>query len=196
MNLPTHVFVQAGVGSFAAAMVASLTSLASGKGVAAPAFFVVEPEGAPCLFESIKKGEQVRITGDMATIMAGLSCGEPSLIVKILDFQHDKADLKINAFVMMTIQKRKLTFHAEINPTVNTSALGTLMQHKNDFFQTQLLVSNYIDPVTAEKLKLSLRWRRLKHRNFTLSHMMSRTHGFDDVLALLLKLTQGFLEIE
>jgi len=79
MNLPTHVFVQAGVGSFAAAMVASLTSLAKGKGVAPPAFVVVEPEGAPCLFESIKKGERVRITGDLATIMAGLSCGEPSL---------------------------------------------------------------------------------------------------------------------
>ena len=78
-NLPTHVFVQAGVGSFAAAMVASLTSLARGKGVAAPAFVVVEPEGAPCLFESIKKGERIRINGDLATIMAGLSCGEPSL---------------------------------------------------------------------------------------------------------------------
>ncbi|MDZ7665557.1 MAG: diaminopropionate ammonia-lyase [Desulfotignum sp.] len=78
-NLPTHVFVQAGVGSFAAAMVASLTSLARGKGVAAPAFVVVEPEGAPCLFESIKKGERIRMKGDLATIMAGLSCGEPSL---------------------------------------------------------------------------------------------------------------------
>ncbi len=74
-NLPTHVFVQAGVGSFAAAIVASLVSLAEG---AAPKFIVVEPEGAPCLFESIKKGERVRIKGDLATIMAGLSCGEPS----------------------------------------------------------------------------------------------------------------------
>jgi diaminopropionate ammonia-lyase len=76
-NLPTHVFVQAGVGSFAAAMVGSLVSLAGGD---APKFIVVEPEGAPCLFESIKKGERVRITGDLDTIMAGLSCGEPSLM--------------------------------------------------------------------------------------------------------------------
>lgn len=74
-NLATHVFVQAGVGSFAAAIVASLVSLAGG---AAPKFIVVEPEGAPCLFESIRKGERVRIDGDLATIMAGLSCGEPS----------------------------------------------------------------------------------------------------------------------
>ena len=74
-NLPTHVFLQAGVGSFAAAIVASLASLAEG---APPRFIVVEPEGAPCLFESIKKGERVRIDGDLATIMAGLACGEPS----------------------------------------------------------------------------------------------------------------------
>ncbi len=74
-NLPTHVFVQAGVGSFAAAILASLVSLVEG---AAPKFIVVEPEGAPCLFESIKKGERIRIKGDLATIMAGLSCGEPS----------------------------------------------------------------------------------------------------------------------
>ena len=76
-NDPTHVFVQAGVGSFAAAVVASLTSLAKG---AAPAFIVVEPEGAPCLFESIRQGKRIRIRGDLATIMAGLSCGEPSLM--------------------------------------------------------------------------------------------------------------------
>ncbi|MCF8090949.1 MAG: diaminopropionate ammonia-lyase [Desulfotignum sp.] len=76
-NLPTHVFVQAGVGSFAAAMVASLVSLAGGD---APTFIVVEPEGAPCLFESIKKGGRVRIKGGLDTIMAGLSCGEPSLM--------------------------------------------------------------------------------------------------------------------
>ncbi|MFO7988071.1 MAG: diaminopropionate ammonia-lyase [Desulfotignum sp.] len=77
VNLPTHVFVQAGVGSFAAAMLASFASLAKG---AAPTFIVVEPEGAPCLFESIKKGERIRVKGDLATIMAGLSCGEPSLM--------------------------------------------------------------------------------------------------------------------
>jgi diaminopropionate ammonia-lyase len=74
---PTHVFVQAGVGSFAAAVVASVTSLAEG---ALPAFIVVEPEGAPCLFESIRQGKRIRIKGDLATIMAGLSCGEPSLM--------------------------------------------------------------------------------------------------------------------
>jgi diaminopropionate ammonia-lyase len=76
-NLPTHVFVQAGVGSLAAAMLASLASLAGGT---APIFIVVEPEGAPCLYESIQKKKRVRIEGDLATIMAGLSCGEPSLM--------------------------------------------------------------------------------------------------------------------
>lgn len=76
-TLPTHVFVQAGVGSLAAAILASLFRLAGG---AAPTFVVVEPEGAPCLYESIQKKKRVRIEGDLATIMAGLSCGESSLM--------------------------------------------------------------------------------------------------------------------
>jgi diaminopropionate ammonia-lyase len=75
--LPTHFFVQAGVGSLAGAMLASLSRLAGGT---APTFIVVEPEGAPCLYESIKKKERVRIEGDLPTIMAGLSCGESSLM--------------------------------------------------------------------------------------------------------------------
>ncbi|MDZ7667646.1 MAG: hypothetical protein U5K27_20325 [Desulfotignum sp.] len=73
--------------------------------------------------------------------------------VEIVDFQHDNAALRIDAVIKMTIQKRELTFHAEIKPTVNTSIIGVLMQHKNDFSQAQLLVSNYINPVMAEKLK-------------------------------------------
>jgi hypothetical protein len=72
---------------------------------------------------------------------------------EIIDFQHDNADLRIDAAIKMTIQKKELTFHAEITPTVNRSVIGILMQHKNDFSQARLLVSHYINPVMAEKLK-------------------------------------------
>jgi len=74
---PTHVFVQAGVGSLAAAILAYLYNLTNKT---TPIFVVVEPQGAPCLYESIKlcDGEPYRIKGDLATIMSGLACGEPS----------------------------------------------------------------------------------------------------------------------
>jgi len=74
---PTHVFVQAGVGSLAAAILAYLYNLTNKT---TPIFVVVEPQGAPCLYESIKlcDGEPYRIEGDLATIMSGLACGEPS----------------------------------------------------------------------------------------------------------------------
>ena len=45
-----------------------------------PLFTVVEPKNADCLYASIKNDEYTVIHGDLETIMAGLSCGEPSLL--------------------------------------------------------------------------------------------------------------------
>lgn len=73
--LPTHVFLQAGVGSYAASIVAILQSIA---GKSAPKCIVVESNDAACLYESNKQGQMFRVEGDMPTIMAGLACGEPS----------------------------------------------------------------------------------------------------------------------
>ncbi|MCP4009062.1 MAG: diaminopropionate ammonia-lyase [Proteobacteria bacterium] len=81
---PTHVFLQAGVGSLAAAVLAYLYSIDSRP---TPYFIVVEPNGAPCLYESVRlnNGEPYRVAGDLPTIMAGLACGEPALVgLKIL----------------------------------------------------------------------------------------------------------------
>lgn len=72
---PTHVFVQAGVGSLAAAILARLCNLSDRP---MPRFFVVEPQGAPCLFESKAHNKLFSVKGDLPTIMAGLACGEPS----------------------------------------------------------------------------------------------------------------------
>jgi diaminopropionate ammonia-lyase len=46
----------------------------------APRFIIVEPNLAPCLFESAKRGERVSVDVREETIMAGLSCGEVSNI--------------------------------------------------------------------------------------------------------------------
>ncbi|WP_053239444.1 diaminopropionate ammonia-lyase [Pleomorphomonas koreensis] len=74
---PTHVFVQGGVGGLAAAVTAHLWEA---LGAEVPVITVVEPDKAACLYESAMAGRPVTVTGDLDTVMAGLACGEPSLI--------------------------------------------------------------------------------------------------------------------
>lgn len=69
---PTHVFVQGGCGGFAAAMLAALHDH---YGAARPFFTVIEPARAACLLEAARAGRFVRVTGDLETLMGGLSCG-------------------------------------------------------------------------------------------------------------------------
>lgn len=76
-QLPTHVFVQGGVGGLAAAMLAYLWET---LGPARPRFIVVEPDKADCLYRSARAGQPVVVEGALDTIMAGLACGEVSLI--------------------------------------------------------------------------------------------------------------------
>jgi len=76
-DIPTHVFVQGGVGGLAAT-VCEYFRLA--WGAAAPHFVIVEPNRAPCLFESARQGERVCVDVSEETVMAGLSCGEVSTI--------------------------------------------------------------------------------------------------------------------
>ena len=73
---PTHVFIQAGVGGAAAAVSVQMRA----RYAPAPLLIVVEPERAACLFASAKTGQASVVRGDLSTIMAGLACGEPSLL--------------------------------------------------------------------------------------------------------------------
>ena len=72
---PTHVFLQAGVGGLAAGVIAGLRQY---WGDNMPRVAIVEPELAACLFESGKVGKTITISINEETLMAGLSCGEPS----------------------------------------------------------------------------------------------------------------------
>ena len=76
-SIPTHVFIQAGVGGLAAAVCAYFWEH---WGAERPRFIVVEPEQANCLQESARQGQRVTIEGDLDTLMAGLACGEVSLL--------------------------------------------------------------------------------------------------------------------
>lgn len=74
---PTHVFVQSGVGGLAAAVCSYFWDTWNDR---RPVFVVVEPENAACFYESVRAGTPTVVGGDLETMMAGLSCGEVSLI--------------------------------------------------------------------------------------------------------------------
>jgi len=74
---PTHVFIQGGVGGLAAAVCAHLWET---LGPHRPKIIVVEPDKADCLFQSAVAGKPVAVTGELDTLMAGLACGEVSLL--------------------------------------------------------------------------------------------------------------------
>lgn len=76
---PTHIFIQAGVGSLAGAVQGFFANLFPGN---CPTTVVVEADEAACLYKSAaaKDGKIRFVDGDMQTIMAGLACGEPNTI--------------------------------------------------------------------------------------------------------------------
>lgn len=76
---PTHVFVQAGVGSLAGAVVGYFADKYKEN---PPVMVVCEASAADCLYRSAaaKTGNLVNVSGDLQTIMAGLACGEGNTI--------------------------------------------------------------------------------------------------------------------
>ena len=76
---PTHVFLQAGVGSMAGAAAAYLQNVFY---PAPPVIAVAEASAADCYRRTVSAsdGRIHAAKGDLSTIMAGLACGEPSLI--------------------------------------------------------------------------------------------------------------------
>lgn len=75
--VPSHVFVQGGVGGLAAGVCAYLWER---FGADRPCFVVVEPEKADCIYRSALAGRPTPAHGSLDTIMAGLACGEVSLL--------------------------------------------------------------------------------------------------------------------
>ncbi len=71
---PTHLFVQAGVGGLAAAVIGYLWAMAPQR----PVSVVVEPESADCWFQSNLAGRAALARGPVDTVMGGLACREIS----------------------------------------------------------------------------------------------------------------------
>ena len=76
---PTHIFLQAGVGSMAGAIAGLFAAI---YGEDRPIVTIVEPNKADCIFRTAQANDDQLhfVTGDMDTIMAGLACGEPCSI--------------------------------------------------------------------------------------------------------------------
>ncbi len=94
LSRPTHVFVQAGVGSLAGAVQGYFANRYPEN---PPKVVVVEADVAACLYKGAKAGDgNIRIVdGDMQTIMAGLACGEPNTIS--WDILKNHADTFVSA---------------------------------------------------------------------------------------------------
>lgn len=78
-TVPTHVFLQAGVGAMAGGVLGYLSNTFAEQ---APAFTIVEPSTVNCLYRSAEAGDgrAHSIEGDPVTIMAGLNCGTPCMV--------------------------------------------------------------------------------------------------------------------
>jgi diaminopropionate ammonia-lyase len=74
---PDLVFVQVGVGAFAAAVARHFRRHIAPRH---PRLVAVEPARADCLFQSVSAGRLVSVPGPHDSIMAGLNCGRPSLV--------------------------------------------------------------------------------------------------------------------
>lgn len=90
---PTHIFIQAGVGSLAGAVTGFFSSVYSES---KPVITIVEPDQADCIYQTMvaNDGKRHIVTGDMNTIMAGLACGEPNTIS--IDMLRGYADYAIS----------------------------------------------------------------------------------------------------
>ena len=165
--MPTHIILQAGVGSFSASGVGYFNSIYGKK---RPVSIIVEPDNAACFYESIQinDGNPHRAKGDLSTIMAGLSCGVPNPIA--WDIHRDYSDV----FVSCKDELSALSMRALGNPLNGDKrivsgesgaiGLGVLMHIKKDLEIGKdseiLLIStegdtdpkNYLDIVWGGKL--------------------------------------------
>ncbi|WDR07514.1 diaminopropionate ammonia-lyase [Devosia rhodophyticola] len=91
---PTHIFLQAGVGGFAAAMTAHFRMCWGEE----PTIIVVEPDAAATLLESVRAGQPTDVPGP-ESIMGRLDCKSPSHLAL--------AELARNADIFQTISDQQ-----------------------------------------------------------------------------------------
>lgn len=78
----SHVFLQAGVGSFSGSITAIIANYCNKNKIQMPKIIIVEPSTSNCIYKTAfeNNGQLQTIKDDMNSIMAGLNCGEPNPI--------------------------------------------------------------------------------------------------------------------
>jgi diaminopropionate ammonia-lyase len=89
---PTHIFVQSGVGSLAASVLAAFWARYQPN---CPHGVIVEPQSAGCFYASAMRQQRTTIAGEHPTIMDGLACGEPSILAWEVISQAASAYIKV-----------------------------------------------------------------------------------------------------
>ena len=89
-EVPTHIFLQTGVGGMAAAVTAQAVRR---WGNNRPKIVLCDPDKSACFLASFRAGEPAAVEGDLDTLMAGLACGEVSALA--WEILKDHADAVI-----------------------------------------------------------------------------------------------------
>lgn len=119
-SVPTHIFVQAGVGGLAGS-VAAYSVIEWGQ--RRPLLCVVEPDQADCLMQSAQSGVASKTDRGLSTDMAGLACGKASplaweVLANVADFFVTVSDEEV------VIAMDRLAIPKNTDPTVATSSSG------------------------------------------------------------------------
>jgi len=100
---PTHIFLQTGVGGMAAAVAAQFKRR---LGADRPWVILADPARSACWLETIRAGEPTAITGDLDTLMAGLACGEVSLLAWEVLRRHADAVVAVDDDDAVDVMRR------------------------------------------------------------------------------------------
>ena len=119
---PSHVIMQAGVGSFAASVFDAFCV----PGMPKPIFILAEPEGAACYFKSVQMADgSAHSIDNLETIMAGLSCGVPSILA--WDIIKSTVDYFITCHDEVALQAmRRLAHPTESDPSIVSGESGAM----------------------------------------------------------------------
>lgn len=121
---PTHIFLQTGVGGMAAAVTARAKRL---WGDARPTVVLADPAQAACWVDSFRAAAPVAVNGALDTVMAGLACGEVSVLAwEILRTHADAAMAVPDAAALAWMRRLALPGNADPALVAGESAVAGL----------------------------------------------------------------------
>ena len=100
---PTHIFLQTGVGGMAAAIAARAKRL---WGPDRPRVILADPDRSACWLASFRAGTPTPVHGDLDTLMAGLACGEVSLLAWEVLKHHADAVMAVTDDAAVDMMRR------------------------------------------------------------------------------------------